>query len=188
MNIFVLDKDPILAAQQQCDKHVVKMIVESAQMLSTTHRMLDGKLEKRKSVSGKRLVPYWSLHEYDLNKELTMYKAVHMNHPCTVWTRESEENYIWHYNHFCALCDEYQHRYGKVHLTDSLLRDMLKNPPKNIKRGFGPTPFPLAMGSNPECMDYSNPVQSYRKFYQTKSKRFDMKWSKRKTPNWFNYA
>ena len=186
MNIFVLDKDPKIAAINQCDKHVVKMIVESAQMLSTTHRMLDGTKETRPSKSGKRQVPYWSLSNNE--SENTLYKAVHMNHPCTVWTRESVENYEWHYEHFCALCDEYQYRYGRIHQTDSLLRDMLKNPPKNIPKGVGPTPFPLAMGSNPECMDYSNPVNSYRKFYQTKSKRFDMRWSKRKTPNWFTYA
>ena len=53
MNIFILDTDPIVAAQLQCDKHVVKMIVESAQMLSTAHRMLDGEETKRPSKSGK---------------------------------------------------------------------------------------------------------------------------------------
>ena len=53
MNIFVLDKNPIKAAQQHCDKHVVKMIVESGQMLSTAHRILDGKETRRPSISGK---------------------------------------------------------------------------------------------------------------------------------------
>ena len=47
MNIFVLDRNPVIAAQMQCDKHIVKMIVESGQMLSTVHRMLDGKMEKQ---------------------------------------------------------------------------------------------------------------------------------------------
>jgi hypothetical protein len=42
MNIFYLDKDPIKAAEYSCDKHVVKMILESAQMLCTAHRVLDG--------------------------------------------------------------------------------------------------------------------------------------------------
>ena len=55
MNIFILDNDPIKAAQQQCDKHVVKMIVESGQMLSTVHRMLDGTMERRPSKSGSML-------------------------------------------------------------------------------------------------------------------------------------
>ena len=58
MNIFILDNDPVIAAQMQCDKHVVKMIVESAQMLSTVHRMLDGKMERRLSKSGKVRVLY----------------------------------------------------------------------------------------------------------------------------------
>ena len=61
MNIFILDNDPVLAAQQQCDKHVVKMIVESGQMLSTAHRMLDGVVERRPSKSGKTTVNYYKL-------------------------------------------------------------------------------------------------------------------------------
>ena len=56
MNIFILDTDPIVAAQWQCDKHVVKMIVESAQMLSTAHRILDGEQTRRPSKSGKTMV------------------------------------------------------------------------------------------------------------------------------------
>ena len=56
MNIFVLNKDPVLAAQEQCDKHVVKMIVESAQMLSTAHRMLDGQVYRKPSKSGKTMI------------------------------------------------------------------------------------------------------------------------------------
>ena len=63
MNIFILDEDPTIAAQMQCDKHVVKMIVESAQMLSTAHRMLDGKLIMKPSKSGKRMVKYYDLYE-----------------------------------------------------------------------------------------------------------------------------
>ena len=65
MNIFVLDKDPVKAAQYQCDKHVVKMIVESAQMLSTAHRLLDGKMTVIERVSPKtgkkRKAKVWSI-------------------------------------------------------------------------------------------------------------------------------
>ena len=60
MNIFILNNDPVLAAQEQCDKHVVKMIVESAQMLSTVHRMLDGTMERRPSKSG-AMIQYFKL-------------------------------------------------------------------------------------------------------------------------------
>ena len=58
MNIFILNDDPVIAAKEQCDKHVVKMIVESAQMLSTAHRMLDGVMDKRRSKSGKTMSKY----------------------------------------------------------------------------------------------------------------------------------
>jgi len=75
MNLFVLNKDPVKAAQLQCDKHVVKMIVESAQMLSTAHRMLDGTLERRASKSGKTTVKYWTMPD---ERENIFYKAVHM--------------------------------------------------------------------------------------------------------------
>ena len=83
MNVFVLNKDPVIAAQEHCDKHVVKMIIESAQMLSTAHRMLDGKAEKRRSVSGKTIQQYYALSD---DRENVLYKAVHKYHPCTVWT------------------------------------------------------------------------------------------------------
>lgn len=130
MNIFVLDKNPIRAAQLQCDKHVVKMIVESAQMLSTAHRILDGTKTKRPSKSGKRMVDYW-VHPNN-NLENTLYKAVHPSHPSTLWTMESIQNYIWHYDHWYALCVEYQYRYKKVHSTETLLEYVLSIPPKNI--------------------------------------------------------
>ena len=78
MNIFILDNDPVIAAQMQCDKHVVKMIVESAQMLSTVHRMLDGTMERRPSKSGS-MIQYWKL---DDDREDILYKACHFNHLC----------------------------------------------------------------------------------------------------------
>jgi len=184
MNLFVLDLDPIKAAQLQCDKHVVKMIVESAQMLSTAHRMLDGVKEKRLSKSGKRMVDYY-VHPNN-NLEAVLYKAVHFAHPCTVWTMETNNNYNWHYVHFCALCDEYKHRYGKEHSTDTLLREVLSTPPRNIEVGYK-TKQPLAMKSNPECMG-PDVVESYRAYYQTKQKRFKMAWTKREIPDWFQVA
>lgn len=182
MNLFILDKDPVIAAQLQCDKHVVKMIVESAQMLSTVHRMLDGQLKRAPSKSGKTMSKHW-VHPYP-ELDGALYRAVHMSHPCTVWTMKSNLNYRWHYNHFIALCDEYTYRYGKVHATDTKLRDLLDRTPVNIPyRDM--TQFPLAMKSNPECMFPDDPVKSYRLFYQTKQDRFKMKWTKRDVPEWF---
>ena len=185
MNIFILDKDALKAAQLQCDKHVVKMIVESAQMLSTSHRVLDGLQTRKLSKSGKRMVKYWIMEDYF--KENTLYKAVHMNHPCTVWTMESLENYSWHYDHFLALCAEYTHRYGKTHATQTRLADMLSNSPINIQ-SVGLTPFRMAMQNEPQCMNKTDIVQSYRNYYKTKKDRFKMVWSRREIPNWFDVA
>lgn len=183
MNIFILDRDPIKAAQLQCDKHVVKMVVESAQMLSTAHRMLDGQVELRPSKSGKRMVKHYILDDH---RENVLYKAVHYNHPCTQWTMESIYNYRWHWVHFAALCDEYTYRYGKVHATDAKLRKPLEKIPNKIPV-TRMTDFRLAMKSNPECI-FEDAVQSYRAFYQTKQERFNMAWTNREMPEWFNYA
>ena len=181
MNIFVLSKDPFEAARLQCDKHVVKMIVESAQMLSTTHRLLDGTMELVPSKSGKRMVKYFKLPD---ERENLFYKNVHETHPCTLWTMKNSMNYFWHYEHFTALCDEYTYRYGKIHSTDTLLREPLKRLPNNISLFGNQTEHPLAMKANPECM-MDDVVESYRAFYQTKQDRFKMVWSKRPTPEWF---
>jgi|TARA_B110000977_G_scaffold51311_1_gene69701 hypothetical protein len=185
MNIFILDKNPVVAAQLQCDKHIVKMILECGQMLSTAHRMLDGTLTKRKSKSGKTMSKYWELTG---EKEQVLYKAVHTGHPCTVWTMETNSNYNWHYKHFIALCDEYTYRYGKVHMTDTKLRDVLKRPPVMTLYSNDLTPFRLAMGAEPQCINESDPVGSYREYYQTKQDRFKMVWSKRDIPEWFNVS
>ena len=186
MNIFVLDNDPVIAAQTQCDKHVVKMIVESAQMLCTAHRLLDGNVSIVQRVSPKtgkmRKAKIWQIKDSPLDSVL--YQVCHQNHPCTLWSVECSENYEWHYRHFIALCDEYELRYGKVHATRRKLADALRALPKNISHG-AITPFRLAMKSNPECQHTDDPVRSYREFYQTKQSRFKMKWTKREVPNWF---
>lgn len=185
MNLFILDECPIVSAMWQCDKHVPKMIVESGQMLSTAHRMLDGTLERRPSKSGKTMVKYYRLSQHSM--ESTLYKAVHFAHPCTVWTMESSANYEWHYQHFWALCKEYTYRYGKIHKTERELLKVLEKPPMSILRGEM-TPFKLAMKSNPECIALGDPVKAYQAFYQTKQERFKMVWTKREKPEWFNYV
>ena len=187
MNLFILHEDPGIAAEMQCDKHVPKMIVESGQMLSTAHRVLDGFQDKRPSKSGKTMVKYWDLYlgQDCLESELLLYAAVHVGHPCTQWTMRSSDNYDWHYEHFIALANEYTYRYGKTHKTALDLGAALYNKPVNIPKGPR-TPFELAMKANPECMFPENPVKSYRMFYQTKQERFKMVWTKRNRPEWFN--
>ena len=92
MNIFYLDKDPIAAAVVQYNKHVVKMILESAQMLCAAHHILG-------------------------NPDDVPYKLAHKNHPCTIWVRENSLHYDWLYEHMMALGDEYTARYNKTHMS-----------------------------------------------------------------------
>jgi hypothetical protein len=107
MNIFYLDEDPKICAQYHCDKHVVKMIIEYAQLLSTAHRVLDGFEGYGASKSGNRQVKIWTIHD---SRDEILYKATHVNHPSNIWTRSSVKNYhymfqLWHY-----LCLEYSNQ------------------------------------------------------------------------------
>jgi len=182
MNIFILDKDPVKAATMQCDKHIPKMVTESAQMLSTAHRMLDGTMEYRPSKSGKRMIKYWALPD---DRENILYKAVHMGHPCTVWTMKTEANYMWHYVHFAALAKEYTYRFEKSHASYVNLGYLLQTPPNNIPVGSR-TPFALAMKNYPECIVEGDPVQSYRNFYHADKADFAYWRHGRRAPDWWS--
>jgi len=111
MNIFYLHSDPVKAAQVQYNKHVVKMILESAQMLCTAHHCY-GNAEQKLNVP---------------------YKQAHLNHPSTIWARKSRATYRWLYLHMMALGDEYTKRYGKTHLTITKCAKFLNVPPVHIQ-------------------------------------------------------
>lgn len=111
MNIFYLHSDPIKAANVQYNKHVVKMILESAQMLCTAHHCYGSSKQKAN-------VPY---------------RQAHLNHPSTIWARRSVKTYRWLYDHMIALGEEYTKRYGKEHLTIRKCKDFLATPPKHIQ-------------------------------------------------------
>lgn len=179
MNIFVLDNDPVVAAQMVCDKHVGKMIVESAQMLSTVHRMLDGTPERRRSKSGKTMQQYYSFGD---ERDNLYYLAVHKFHPCTTWTADSLTNYKWHYEHFRGLAEEFEYRRKKQHVTWQKLGDMLSTPPKNIS-DKGLTPFAQAMSHYPECRN-ENAVQAYRNYYHAAKPFAKWNWG-RPAPSWW---
>ena len=178
MNIFILNEDPVRSALDQCDKHIVKMPLESAQMLSTAHRILDGTETKRPSKSGKTMVKYWTL---DSQFENIIYAVAHRGHPCTVWTMETKANYTWHYEHFVALSEEYKYRYNREHLSYTKLKDILRNPPKNIPDG-GLTPFPQAM---PDDAKDSDPIKAYRNYYGRYKKELAVWNNGRPAPNWW---
>lgn len=190
MNIFALDNDPKKAARYHCDKHVVKMVIESAQMLSTAHRLLDGELtiEKVTYASGRKGTrKTWTIPNDPIGRDDILYRVAHPHHPSTKWTCESAENYRWHYQLFVSLCEEYTHRYGKHHMSDTKLRDILAILPQNINYAAKRrSPFALAMKSEPQCIDQSDPIGSYRSFYKTKQDKFTMAWTNRRTPKWFN--
>ena len=121
MNIFYVHKDPIISATMLIDKHVVKMIVESAQMLSTAHRMIDGTQYTGKTKTG-RNIKRW--RHPNSNMDNVLYKACHTGHPSTLWVMENAYNYHWLYKHMIALNDQFKLRYGHVkdHSTITLLK------------------------------------------------------------------
>jgi len=174
MNIFVVQSSPHEAARDLCDKHVVKMIVESAQMLSTAHRVLDGEPAIRLSKNGRK-IKHWIHPEYDD----VLCLATMVNHPCTRWAMETSSNYDWLWHHAWGLMFEYTKRYGKKHSMHDLM-GILAGCPNNIKDG-SLTPFAQAMPEQYRCEDA---VTAYRKYYIGEKKRF-AKWAKTPVPSWF---
>ena len=137
MNIFYLDKDPVKAAQVQYNKHVVKMILESAQMLCAAHHIIG-------------------------NPDDSPYKLAHKNHPCTIWVRENSLHYDWLWNHMAALGDEYTKRYSKTHLsiTKMLDHEMYLYPQSIPHEPFEQPPQCMPDEYKDECS-----VQAYWNYY-----------------------
>jgi hypothetical protein len=117
MNIFALDNDPVRAARWHSDRHVIKMILETAQILSTVHHG----------------------HGHPVT-----YKPTHPHHPCTLWAGATAANYRWLQLLGLALCAEYTSRYGKTHACEDKLCGELAGPPAALS-GDTRTPFALAM-------------------------------------------
>lgn len=178
MNIFYIDKDPVQAAEWMVDKHVVKMILESAQLLSTAHRILDGEQVMGKSKTG-RNAKRWILRDA---REPVIYQATHINHPSAVWCRESVENYNWLTDHFFALMREYTYRYGKQHKCYGELSYMLQSPPKNLQE-WDMTTMPSAMAD--EYKISNDPIVNYRNYYKLGKTKMHS-WKNRQPPEWIN--
>ena len=160
------------------DKHCVKMILEYAQLLSTTHRYLDGILSTGLSKSGRKQQRYVLSDD----REHILYSATHINHPSAVWVRQSEQNYRWLFTLFCELLKEYTYRYGKLHACERLVTT-LGRPPKNIdmdKSFTEPTP---AMPDHYKVAGDS--IQSYKNYYLGDKTRM-FSWKNRQTPSWIN--
>jgi hypothetical protein len=177
MNIFVLDKNPTTAAEYMCDKHIVKMILESCQLLSTAHRVLDGKKVERQTKNGRRYT-YYMLE--DSRVDSYIYKSTMINHPCTIWTRQSTRNYDWLCKHTLALCEQYTKRYGKTHVSTQLAEWLFKHPPTDLKID-SLTPFAQAM---PDQYKHQDAIKAYRDYYIFEKSRF-AKWKLGNIPEWY---
>jgi len=177
MNIFYIDKSPAKCAEQMVDKHVVKMILETAQLLSTAHRLLDGEEYVGQTATGRK-AKRWRLND---ERETILYSATHINHPSAVWCRQSNNNYNWLFAHFLSLLNEYTYRYGKRHkCSDPAFVDALRQTPRNIPVGYF-TPVTPAMAEQYIVSDDS--VTNYRNYYR-QGKIHLHKWTKRQPPEW----
>jgi Pyrimidine dimer DNA glycosylase len=158
MNIFVLDNSPRLAATMHCDKHVSKMILESAQMLCSVINERGG---------------------------TTPYRTTHKNHPCTIWARASQENFNWLTELSKELNKEYRKRYGKQinHKSWEIIKQTVRDNAEIIRSlpNIGPTPFAQAM---PDEYKDSDPVTAYRSYYKH-AKRDIAEWRYSTTPWWW---
>lgn len=156
MNIFVLNENPSIVVDL-VDKHIVKMPLETAQMLCT--------------VSNTKGVP-------------AVYKSTHVKHPAVLWTMKSPSNWDWLCEHGMALCKEYTFRYNKIHKCQQIIADM-KNRTQAIhgttKHYSFHDDFVLCM---PEQYKTKSAVESYRKYYR--AEKFHIaKWKNRNTPQWW---
>jgi len=154
MNIFLLDWDVKKCAEYHCDKHVVKMILETAQLLCGVHHITDQVADQ---------VPY---------------KLSHKNHPCSIWARESLTNYLYLTELGLALSEEYTYRYGKKHKSLAAIEWCVTNKAQICDKGL--TTPALAM---PEEYKVNDVIQSYRNYYKG-AKQQILKWKKREVPLW----
>lgn len=179
MNIFYLDHDVRKCAEMHNDKHVVKMILEYAQLLSTAHRVLDGIVESGLSKTGRKK----TIYRLPDGRDNILYGATHVNHPSAVWVRDSAFNYLWLHRLLQALCKEYTYRYGKVHKVErDGLMEALTKLPNNIDRSYVFTEPTPAMPDDVKIKGDS--ISSYRNYY-IKNKTHLAKWKNRSVPQWY---
>jgi len=158
MNIFVLDEDPHQAAIDQCNKHVVKMIVESTQMLCTALLLAHPTVQQP-------------------------YRATHVNHPCNRWVCATPANAAWLFAHARSLSNEYTRRYGRRHKTADVL-DVIG--PQLVPADWRDhSPFVMAMPLEWQCHDI---VTSYRAFYIAEKSRFARWAPRATPPAWWPFA
>ncbi len=161
MQIFYLDHNPVLAAQFLCDKHVNKMIIESAQLLANAYTEYELSLAP-KTQKGKT-----RKHSY-------------INHPCTKWTISSLYNFLWLNDHARALVEEKLYRTGKLHFTSEFIKWTHNNLPT-----LGVDDFDFPPQVFDEQYHRKDVVEGYRNYYvEVKLKNIKCVWTKRDMPSW----
>lgn len=148
-----------------CDKHVVKMSIEYAQILSTVHHL--------------HLSPVAA----------QVYKQTHSFHPCVKWAGQSPSNYRWLFLHTIATWEEYTHRYGRVHRSSGLQALLATDPFSVVPASLGTlTHPPRCMPDQYKCLgtgnNWYNIVDSYRQYY-AHEKAYMCTWKHREVPAWF---
>ncbi len=196
MNIFFLDSNPIKCAEYHVDKHVVKMIVETAQLLSTTHRILDGQpttaYYKQKPKTFYLLADEYIDQVIDRGEAKPIitnrvcYSITHQNHPSAKWVRESSANYKWAFELFQALLNEYSFRYNKEHKSIYLI-DFLSQLPAKIPIG-GLTLPQLVFDDKYKVLEWSEgnsfenyAIVNYQNYYRIAKEKLHS-WTNRPTP------
>ena len=176
MNIFILDENIDKCAEAHVDKHIVKMPLEAAQMLCTNHWISKylGHIPRKLTSEEWAIIKEAKTNDVrDFPYLPTMY-----NHPCTIWGRESLENYEWLYCYALALNEEYGYRYGKSHKS---VHDVILKLPEHHAPSIGLTKFAQAM---PDELKGDNAVEAYRRFYH-KDKATFAEWKFRGKPDWW---
>ena len=175
MNIFFLSMSIKRCVRYYFDKHVIKMILEYTQLLSTCYFILNQDLAK----------------QY-LNDNL-IYKPTHINHRCNIWIRQHYNNYMFVCELALALCDEWRYRYNhcKIHACESKLKFLLTHPPSHInnniiiKTKYNPKclsiPLPQAMPNEYKTKNKNvyHTVQAYRQYYKSPQKQHIVSWTKK---------
>jgi|LakMenEpi03Aug12_release.lakeMendotaPanAssembly.Ray.scaffolds.fasta_scaffold37511_5 hypothetical protein len=181
MNLFILDTDPIQAARDHCDNHLVKMILEGAQILGSTMWIQNG-ITSRKEINALTEVPdYWNGFPRQTPEGVPLpYGIGFANHPSSKWTRSSYENWKWTVDLCVEMSFEHERRWGRVTSMRKIVEWFASHRPPGLAE-IGITPFYLAM---PDQIKTEDPVHSYRLYYAG-WKEYFAKW-KSSEPSWWN--
>lgn len=182
MNIFVLDENPQIAAQMHCDKHCNKMIIEHTQMLCATYYHTIG-ISRKKEIVDNQDVVNMLFADFPRKKEDGSdhpYAITHVNHPCTIWTRESKSNWFWLLECTKSLCDEFEKRWKHKHSVFKILEWMENRQPNIPDKGLS-----LFAQVVPECFRGKSAIDAYRKYYGMKTSYMQVQWKYTSPPDWW---